>query len=176
MIEKYINIKEFVEKTNTSMNIKYDDLLEYITETGDKCGGLMPTLYEKRLLKTGQEMVPELKFVHPKNDCHLGDIYSPVINDGIEVKVCVGRTKLQNGKKYEHTVWENGSVQSHIKKFLFIDTRVVNCKLVIKRIFFGELSYKEWTPHLRKGIASGMFIGPRKLKKLCEQGLCKQII
>ncbi len=158
-IEDYINIKELIEKTNDSMNIKYDDMFEYITESGDKCGGAVPSLFEKRMLKVAKQLYPELELVHPANDCELGDIYSPVIEDGLEVKVCMG------WGKNNATKWQQGTIQSHKKKFLFIDTRVIDGKLVIKRAFFGEFSYDKWTIHMNKD----MRIGPKKVKKYCKQ-------
>lgn len=173
MIEDYINIKELVEKTNESMNITYAHLLKRITESSNKYCGLIPTLYEIEMLEVGEQMCPILELFHPDNDCELGDIYSLIINDGIEVKVCTGTKVIHNGYESVNVKWRNSTIQSHTKKFLFVDIRIENCKIVIKRIFFGEFSYKEW---IINKYDNDMYIGPKKLKELCERGLCKQIM
>lgn len=159
-IEDYINIKELVIDTVKDLNDRYaEDIFDYITVSGDKCGGLIGNLFEKGILRVAKRKAPNLDITHPTNDSVLGDVYSSILAHGIEVKTCAGW-----GKK-NSTVWVQGTIQDNTKTFLLADVRVINGELVVKRVFYGDMSYKDWTIHMKRDLR----IGPRKVSKLCKR-------
>lgn len=166
-----INIPKSLNKLITDVNNNEDwcDDFEYICTTGDKCGSLMPTKIEKKLLRELKKEYPDLDLNHPKDDCHLGDIYSNLLKCGIEVKIC------QGWGKRNLTVWQNGTIQSHSKYFLFIRVHYKDNKIVLDYAYYGYMSYSDWTIHKvgkdKYGNQKyrGMNIGIKKIKQFCKK-------
>ena len=166
-----INIHKSLNKIISDVNNNEDwcDDFEYICTTGDKCGSLMPTKIEKRLLRELKKEYPKLDLIHPKDDCHLGDIYSNLLKCGIELKICQGW-----GKK-DTTIWTNGTIQSHSKYFLFLRVHYRNNKIFLDYGYYGYMSYSNWTKH-KNGVDKfgnikyqGMTIGIKKVKQFCKK-------
>lgn len=161
MIETIIDIPtaltELVSKLNN--NDITQDIFTNICKTGNKYGGLIPQLIEQQLLKILSNKYPELDLIHPKDDCHLGDIYSNVINEGIELKVCQGRGKT------DQTVWENSTTQEHSKNFLFVRVSYKDNKLILNYAYYGYMSYSNWSIR----FDNGMCVGPRTVRKFCKK-------
>ena len=157
-IEDYINIKELVIETVNDLNERYaEDIFEYISKTGDKCGGLIGNLFEKGVLRIAKKKAPSLELIHPLNDSELGDVYSIALGNGIELKFTLG---WNNGQ----IAWSQSTIQSHEKDFLFIKGSIENCKLFIDFAYYGHMSYNDWTVH-----GKGMNVGPEKVQKFCER-------
>lgn len=161
MIETIIDIPtaltELVSKLNS--NDITQDIFANICKTGNKYGGLIPQLIEQQLLKILSNKYPQLDLIHPADDCHLGDFYSDVINEGIELKVCQGRGKM------DQTVWENSTTQEHSKNFLFVRISYKDNKLILNYAYYGYMSYSNW----RIRSDNGMCVGLRTVRKCCKK-------
>ena len=158
-LKNFIDLKTLLIDTVSAINHSKDlmCIIKFDNENNKK-SSLVPMIFELKMLETAQEKYPELDLIHPNDDCMLGDIYSRKLKSGIELKICQGQGKQ------DVTRWENGTIQTHNKFFLFVRTYFENNKLNIKFAYYEYMSYSKWSIH-----KNGMRIGITKVKEFCEQ-------
>lgn len=128
-------------------------------------------VFEEAILEAMIRKYPEANFEHPDDCKGLVDIFSNMLKFGLEIKTCV------IWKGATSPTWSNGARQNNndvLENFLFISCKVEDGLVSIREAYYGKLAYNDFTH--KKGKykdgsprITGMTIGIRKVRKLCER-------
>lgn len=162
-------LKHIVDHTINWMNKQQI----YREDYNDLKAGAIQKIIERRIIERFKFLWPDLNIYHPADNSYKPDLFTDIYNKGIEIKTTFGwpeyrYTKNGRIKKSDDGIvrWTNGTVQFSSEYFLFIKLSLNDNKLYADRIYFGKMSYNDWT---KKTCNGSMYISENDVKHFCKQ-------